>query len=299
MVTSLNVVTTVETSDVLKKVRKIEIKTRGLSRNIFAGQYHSAFKGRGMAFAEVREYQYGDDVRDIDWNVTARFQRPYVKVFEEERELTVMLLIDVSGSLDFGTMRQTKSDMATEIAATLAFSAIQNNDKIGVIFFSDKIEKYIPPKKGRKHILYIIREMLGFHPESHRTDVGMAVEYLTRVMKRRCTAFILSDFYDRKDFLSAMQIANSKHDVAAIQVYDKRSKVLPDVGLVKVRDAETGHDMIIDTSSSKLRHAHTKYWMEREEALRQLFAKSNVDWVSVATDEDYVKAMMQLFASRS
>ena len=299
MVTSLNVVTTVETSDVLKKVRKIEIKTRGLSRNIFAGQYHSAFKGRGMAFAEVREYQYGDDVRDIDWNVTARFQRPYVKVFEEERELTVMLLIDVSGSLDFGTMRQTKSDMATEIAATLAFSAIQNNDKIGVIFFSDKIEKYIPPKKGRKHILYIIREMLGFHPESHRTDVGMAVEYLTRVMKRRCTAFILSDFYDRKDFLSAMQIANSKHDVAAIQVYDKRAKVLPDVGLVKVRDAETGHDMIIDTSSSKLRHAHTKYWMEREEALRQLFAKSNVDWVAVATDEDYVKAMMQLFASRS
>ena len=299
MVTSLNVVTTVETSDVLKKVRKIEIKTRGLSRNIFAGQYHSAFKGRGMAFAEVREYQSGDDVRDIDWNVTARFQRPYVKVFEEERELTVMLLIDVSGSLDFGTMRQTKSDMATEIAATLAFSAIQNNDKIGVIFFSDKIEKYIPPKKGRKHILYIIREMLGFHPESHRTDVGMAVEYLTRVMKRRCTAFILSDFYDRKDFLSAMQIANSKHDVAAIQVYDKRAKVLPDVGLVKVRDAETGHDMIIDTSSSKLRHAHTKYWMEREEALRQLFAKSNVDWVSVATDEDYVKAMMQLFASRS
>ena len=299
MVTSLNVVTTVETSDVLKKVRKIEIKTRGLSRNIFAGQYHSAFKGRGMAFAEVREYQYGDDVRDIDWNVTARFQRPYVKVFEEERELTVMLLIDVWGPLDFGTMRQTKSDMATEIAATLAFSAIQNNDKIGVIFFSDKIEKYIPPKKGRKHILYIIREMLGFHPESHMTDVGMAVEYLTRVMKRRCTAFILSDFYDRKDFLSAMQIANSKHDVAAIQVYDKRAKVLPDVGLVKVRDAETGHDMIIDTSSSKLRHAHTKYWMEREEALRQLFAKSNVDWVSVATDEDYVKAIMQLFASRS
>lgn len=288
-----------EAQDLLKKVRKIEIHSRGLSNNIFAGQYHSAFKGRGMAFSEVRAYQYGDDVRDIDWNVTARFQRPYVKVFEEERELTVMLLIDVSGSLDFGTMRQTKSDMATEIAATLAFSAIQNNDKIGVIFFSDKIEKYIPPKKGRKHILYIIREMLGFHPESHRTDVGMAVEYLTRVMKCRCTAFILSDFYDRKDFLSAMQIANSKHDVAAIQVYDKRAKVLPDVGLVKVRDAETGHDMIIDTSSSKLRHAHTKYWMEREEALRQLFAKSNVDWVSVATDEDYVKAMMQLFASRS
>ena len=288
-----------ETSEILKKVRKIEIKTRGLSQNIFAGQYHSAFKGRGMAFSEVREYQFGDDVRDIDWNVTARFHRPYVKVFEEERELTVMLLIDVSGSLDFGTARQMKRDMATEIAATLAFSAIQNNDKIGVIFFSDKIEKYIPPKKGRKHILYIIREMLDFTPESKKTDVGMAVEFLTRVMKRKCTAFLLSDFYQRGDFMRPLQIANSKHDIVAIQVFDPIAKMLPDAGLLKVRDAETGHDMIIDTSSSKLRHAHTKYWMEREEALRQLFAKSNVDWVSVATDEDYVKAMMQLFASRS
>ena len=289
----------VETSELLKKVRKIEIKTRGLSQNIFAGQYHSAFKGRGMAFAEVREYQFVDDVRDIDWNVTARFQHPYVKVFEEERELTVMLLIDVSGSLNFGTARQLKSDMATEIAATLAFSAIQNNDKIGVIFFSDRIEKYIPPQKGRKHILYIIREMLDFHPQSKKTDVGMALEYLTRVMKRRCTAFVLSDFYTRADFSTVLQIANRKHDVAAIQVYDKRAKELPDVGLIKVRDAETGHDIYIDTSSKKLRQAHTRYWMEREETLRQTFAKSNVDWVSVATDEDYVKQMMLLFASRS
>ena len=289
----------VETSELLKKVRKIEFKTRGLSQNIFAGQYHSAFKGRGMAFAEVREYQFGDDVRDIDWNVTARFQHPYVKVFEEERELTVMLLIDVSGSLNFGTARQLKSDMATEIAATLAFSAIQNNDKIGVIFFSDRIEKYIPPQKGRKHILYIIREMLDFHPQSQKTDVGMALEYLTRVMKRRCTAFVLSDFYTRADFSTVLQIANRKHDVAAIQVYDKRAKELPDVGLIKVRDAETGHDIFIDTSSKKLRQAHTRYWMEREETLRQTFAKSNVDWVSVATDEDYVKQMMLLFASRS
>ena len=288
-----------ETSDILKKVRKIEIKTRGLSQNIFAGQYHSAFKGRGMAFAEVREYQYGDDVRDIDWNVTARFQRPYVKVFEEERELTVMLLIDVSGSLDFGTSRQTKADMVTEITATLAFSAIQNNDKIGVIFFSDRIEKYIPPQKGRKHILYIIREMLDFHPQSRKTDVGEAMEYLTRVMKRRCTAFVLSDFYSNSSFLNALQIANRKHDVVAIQVYDKRAKELPDVGLMRVKDAESGQEMYIDTSSKKLRQAHTRYWLEREENLRQTFAKSNVDWASVATDEDYVKAMMALFSQRS
>ena len=250
-----------ETSEILKKVRKIEIKTRGLSSNIFAGQYHSAFKGRGMAFSEVREYQFGDDVRDIDWNVTARFHRPYVKVFEEERELTVMLLIDVSGSLEFGTQVQLKKDMVTEIAATLAFSAIQNNDKIGVIFFSDKIEKYIPPKKGRKHILYIIREMLDFHPESRKTDVKLAVEFLTSVIKRRCTAFMLSDFYSPNDFTQALTICNRKHDVVAIQVYDQRAKTLPDVGLMKVRDAETGHEMYIDTSSKKLRRAHTAYWM--------------------------------------
>ena len=287
-----------ETSEILKKVRKIEIKTRGLSQNIFAGQYHSAFKGRGMAFSEVREYQFGDDVRDIDWNVTARFHRPYVKIFEEERELTVVLLIDVSGILDFGTSRQMKRDMALEIASTLAFSAIQNNDKIGVIFFSDRIEKYIPPKKGRKHILYIIREMLDFEPRSKKTDVGMAIEYLTRMMRRRCTAFILSDFYCREDFLRQIQIANQKHDLVAIQVYDPLARRLPDVGLMKVRDAETGHEMIIDTSSRKLRQAHTRYWAEREESLNQIFAKSKVDWISVATNEDYVRSMMLLFAQR-
>ena len=288
-----------ETSDILSKVRKIEIKTKGLSRNIFAGQYHSAFKGRGMEFSEVREYQYGDDVRDIDWNVTARFHRPYVKVFEEERELTVMLLIDVSGSLNFGTSTQLKRDLVTEIAATLAFSAIQNNDKIGVIFFSDRIEKYIPPKKGRKHILYIIRELLDFQPESRRTDIAMATAYLTRIMKRRCTSFIISDFYDRKDFLLEMEIANRKHDVVAIQVYDQRAKELPNVGLMNVLDAETGHEMLIDTSSRKLRRAHTAYWLNREEDLRRTFSKSRVDWTSVATNEDFTKALLNLFKQRS
>ena len=287
-----------EASEILKKVRKIEIKTRGLSRNVFAGQYHSVFKGRGMAFSEVREYQFGDDVRDIDWNVTARFHRPYVKVFEEERELTVMLLVDVSGSLDFGTTCRTKRDMVAEIASTLAFSAIQNNDKIGVIFFSDRIEKYIPPKKGRRHILCIIREMLSFQPQSKRTDIGMAMEYLTRVMKRRCTAFVLSDFYCREDFQHQAQIANRKHDLVAIQVYDPLAKRLPDVGLMKIRDAETSHEMVIDTSSKKLRQAHARYWLEREESLNELFAKSKIDWISVATNEDYVRPMMSLFAQR-
>lgn len=288
-----------ETSEILKKVRKIEIKTRGLSQNIFAGQYHSAFKGRGMAFAEVREYQFGDDVRDIDWNVTARFRKPYVKVFEEERELTVMLLVDVSGSLDFGTRSRMKSEMATEIAATIAYSAIQNNDKIGVVFFSDRIEKYIPPKKGRKHILYIIREMLDFKPESRKTDIGGAMEFFTRVMKRPTTAFVLSDFYDRHDFFKQMQIANNKHDVMAIQVYDKWAKALPDVGLVKVVDAESGHEMYVDTSSKKVRAAHARYWTERQQMLKDTLSRANVDWVSVATDDDYVKAMMHLFASRN
>lgn len=297
-----------DTQEILQKVRKIEIKTRGLSQNIFAGQYHSAFKGRGMAFSEVREYQFGDDVRDIDWNVTARFHRPFIKVFEEERELTVMLVVDVSGSLDFGTTHQMKRDMATEIAATLAFSAIQNNDKIGVIFFSDRIEKYIPPKKGRKHILYIIREMLDFKPVSRKTNLTMAVEYLTRVMKRRCTAFLLSDYYlrntasetdDAHTFEHALTIANRKHDVVAIQIYDPRAKELPDVGLMKMHDAETGHEMLVDTSSKKLRLAHTRYWMEREAQLRQVFARSNVDWTSVATDEDFVKALMWLFGQRA
>ena len=258
-----------------------------------------------MAFSEVREYQFGDDVRDIDWNVTARFHRPYVKIFEEERELTVMLLVDVSGSLDFGTTKQMKRDMVTEIAATLAFSAIQNNDKIGVIFFSDRIEKYIPPKKGRKHILYIIREMLDFKSESRRTDVSQAVEFLSQVMKRRCTTFLLSDFYEQPDVDAhgsklehALTIGNRKHDIVAIQVYDPRAKTLPDIGLMKVRDAETGHEMVIDTSSKKLRLAHTRYFMERQALLRETFAKTNVDWTSVATNEDYVKALMVLFKQR-
>lgn len=287
-----------ETSDIIKKVRKIEIKTRGLSSNIFAGQYHTAFKGRGMAFSEVREYQYGDDVRDIDWNVTARFNKPYVKVFEEERELTVMLLVDVSGSLDFGTQKQMKRDMVTEIAATLAFSAIQNNDKIGVIFFSDKVEKYIPPKKGRKHILYIIREMLDFHAENLHTDVQEAIEFLTSVSKRRCTAFILSDFYVRKDFMQTLTIANRKHDIVAIQVYDKRACELPDVGLMKVVDAETGFEQYIDTSSRRLRDSYKQYWNNRQKQLKETFTRSNVDNVSIATDEDYVKSLLGLFKQR-
>ena len=288
-----------ETSEIIRKVRKIEIKARGLSSNIFAGQYHSAFKGRGMAFSEVREYQFGDDVRDIDWNVTARFHRPYVKVFEEERELTVMLLIDVSGSLDFGTQKQMKRDMVTEIAATIAFSAIQNNDKIGVVFFSDKIEKYIPPKKGRKHILYIIREMLDFHPESQRTDVKQAVEFLSSVQKRRTTAFILSDFYVRNDFQQSLQIANRKHDVVAIQVYDERARELPDVGLMKVVDAETGFEQYVDTSSKRLRDSYRKYWQGRQSQLQETFNKSNVDNVSIATSEDFVKSLLLLFKQRS
>lgn len=288
-----------ETSELLKRVRQIEIKTRGLSSNIFAGQYHSAFKGRGMAFSEVREYQYGDDVRDIDWNVTARFDKPFVKVFEEERELTVMLLVDVSNSLDFGTIKQLKKDMVTEIAATLAFSAIQNNDKIGVIFFSDRIEKFIPPKKGRKHILYIIRELLDFKPESQRTSLQCAIEYLTNVLKKRCTAFILSDFIDDRDFQNALTIANRKHDVVAVQVYDRRLEELPDVGLMLVRDAETGHEQWIDTSSKALRNAHHAWWKEKQQKLNEVFTHSNVDSVSVRTDQDYVKALLNLFAKRN
>lgn len=288
-----------ETTELLKRVRQIEIKTRGLSSNIFAGQYHSAFKGRGMAFSEVREYQYGDDVRDIDWNVTARFDKPFIKVFEEERELTVMLMVDVSNSLDFGTSKQMKKDMVAEIAATIAFSAIQNNDKIGVIFFSDKIEKFIPPKKGRKHILYIIRELLDFKPESKRTDLRCAIEYLTNVLKKRCTAFMLSDFIDDNDFKNALMVANRKHDVVAVQVYDKRMEELPDVGLMLVCDAETGHEEWIDTSSRALRNAHHQWWTERQKKLNDTFNICNVDSVSVRTDQDYVRALLNLFAKRN
>ena len=288
-----------ETSEILKKVRKIEIKTRGLSSNIFAGEYHSAFKGRGMTFSEVREYQYGDDIRDIEWNVTARFGKPYVKVFEEERELTVMLLVDVSGSLDFGSVKQFKRDMVTEIAATLAFSAIQNNDKIGVIFFSDKIEKFIPPKKGRKHILYIIRELLDYKPESQRTNIAYALEYMTRAIKRRCIAFVLSDFLDQHSFLQPLSIASHKHDVVAIQVYDKRVAELPNIGLLKVHDAETGQEQVIDTSSKAVRDAQAKWWNQQSMRLKDTFSRSQVDAVSVRTDQDYVSVLRGLFASRS
>jgi Uncharacterized conserved protein (some members contain a von Willebrand factor type A (vWA) domain) len=288
-----------ETSELLKKVRQIEIKTRGLSNNIFAGQYHSAFKGRGMAFSEVREYQYGDDVRDIDWNVTARYNKPFVKVFEEERELTVILLVDVSNSLDFGTEKQLKKEMVTEIAATLAFSAIQNNDKIGVIFFSDRIEKFIPPKKGRKHILFIIRELLDFKPESKKTDLKVAIEYLTHVLKKRCTAFILSDFIDEHQYSTALTIANRRHDIIAIQVYDRRIAELPDVGLINVRDAETGQEQWIDSSSKVIRRLHNEWWRKKQETLNETLTKSNVDSVSIRTDQDYVRSLLNLFAKRN
>jgi len=288
-----------ETSELLKKVRQIEIKTRGLSRNIFAGQYHSAFKGRGMAFSEVREYQYGDDIRDIDWNVTARYNKPYIKVFEEEREMTVMLLIDVSGSLDFGTHNATKRNIITEIAATLSFSAIQNNDKIGVIFFTNKIEKFIPPKKGRKHILYIIRELLDFKPENNQTDLAMVLKFFTNAIKKRCTAFLISDFIDVFDYDSALTIANRKHDLVALQVYDKLDMALPDVGFMKVVDSETGEEVWIDTSSKNLRREYFKYYEKQMYNVQQAFVKSRVDNVSMTTDEDYVKALLNLFRKRN
>ena len=287
-----------ETSELIKKVRKIEIKTRGLSHNIFAGQYHSAFKGRGMSFSEVRDYQYGDDVRDIDWNVTARFNKPFVKVFEEERELTVMLLVDLSESLDFGTSTRTKREMLAEIAATIAFAAIQNNDKIGVIFFTDRIEKFIPPQKGRKHILYIIRELLNIEPESKRTDIKVPLEFLTNALKKKCTAFLLSDFICTGDYSNALTIANRKHDLVAIQVYDRRLAELPDIGLVKIRDAESDSEMYIDTSSRKVREAQRNWWNNQRTVLKERMQRSRVDSVSVRTDQDYVKALLALFAQR-
>ena len=288
-----------ETSELLKKVRRIEIKTRGLSRNIFAGQYHSAFKGRGMAFSEVREYQYGDDIRDIDWNVTARYVRPYVKVFEEERELTVMLLIDVSGSRDFGSVNVMKKEVITEIAATLAFSAIQNNDKIGVVFFSDKIEKFIPPQKGKKHILYVIRELIDFQPDKKQTNIAQALKYLTNAIKKRCTAFQISDFIDKDGFKDALTIANRKHDVVAIQVYDRRETELPAVGLMKIKDAETGQERWIDSSSTRVRAAYKEWWDRRQAAMSDSFKKCRVDSVSIRTEDDYVKALIALFDKRN
>ena len=288
-----------ETSELLKRVRKIEIKTRGLSKNIFAGEYHSAFKGRGMTFSEVREYQYGDDIRNIDWNVTARHNRPYVKIFEEERELTVMLMIDVSASRNFGTISKLKKNQITEIAAVLAFSAIQNNDKIGVIFFSDKIEKFIPPKKGRTHILHIIRELIDFYPEDKQTDIEQAFEYMTNSIKKRCTCFVISDFIDEHDFAHALAIANRKHDVVALRVYDPRENQLPPVGMMYLRDAETGEQMWVDTSDKKLREAYEKYAFVREKELDAIFKRSGVDVANIRSDEDYVRALITLFKKRA
>ena len=295
--------------ELLHKVRKIEIKTRGLSKNIFAGEYHSQFKGRGMAFSEVREYQPGDDVRSIDWNVTARLNRPYVKVFEEERELTVMLLVDVSGSRNFGTITQFKRDMMAEVAATLAFSTIENNDKVGVIFFSDKIEKYIPAKKGKTHVLHIIRELLTFEPESTKTDIKTALQYFANAQKRRCTAFLISDFQDpqflqtapkgrQTELEKAWMIASNKHDVKAIQIYDRRETELPNVGLLKLKDAETGERIWVDTSEAQLRRNYEQAWEELVTKMSELCTKTNTDNISVRTDEDYVKALKTLFRQR-
>ena len=288
-----------ETSELLKRVRKIEIKTRGLSSNIFAGEYHSAFKGRGMTFSEVREYQYGDDIRNIDWNVTARHNKPYVKVFEEERELTVMLMIDVSGSRNFGTVSKLKKNQITEIAAVLAFSAIQNNDKIGVIFFSDKVEKFIPPKKGKTHILHIIRELIDFYPEDKHTNIEQALQYVTNSIKKRCTCFLISDFIDEHDFSHALAIANRKHDVVALRVYDPRENVLPPVGMMFLTDAETGEQMWVDTSDKRVREEYSRYMSVWEKELKNVFKRSGVDVADIRSDEDYVMALISLFKRRS
>lgn len=287
-----------DAKELLKKVRKIEIKSRGLSQNIFAGEYHSAFKGRGMMFSEVREYQYGDDIRDIDWNVTARHNHPYVKVYEEERELTVMLLVDMSASRLFGAVGVEKREMIAEIAATLAFSATQNNDKIGALFFTDKIEKFIPPKKGKKHILLIVRELLDFEPQNKRTDLALALSYFTDAMRKRSSMFLISDFIDADDYRQALSIARNKHDVMAIQVYDKRDAQLPNAGLIRACDLETGQTRWVDTSSSKVRQAYGRWWYDRQQAMTETLRSSRVDFVSVATDENYVKALIGLFKNR-
>lgn len=286
-----------DTKELLKKVRKIEIKTRGLSNHLFSGEYHSAFKGRGMAFNEVREYQPGDEIRTIDWNVTARFNHPYVKVFEEERELTVMILIDVSGSENFGTIIQQKQDVATELCAVLAFSAIQNNDKVGVIFFSDKIEKFIPPKKGRSHILMIIRELIDFTPENKGTNVAEALRYFTSAIKKRSTAFIISDFISNP-FDDQLKIANKKHDIIALKLYDRHEEEFPNLGLIPVLDEETGELQWINTADKEVRNAYKKAALERNGRLKETFSKSGVDFTSIGTHESYVKPLMTLFKKR-
>ena len=288
-----------ETSELIKRVRKIEIKTRGLSRNIFAGEYHSAFKGRGMAFSEVREYQFGDDIRNIDWNVTARYNKPFVKIYEEERELTVMLLIDVSGSREFGSMDKLKKNIVTEIAAVLAFSAIQNNDKIGVIFFSDQIEKFIPPKKGRSHILRIISELIDFEPQARGTDISGALRYFTNAIKKRCTAFVISDFIQKENNLeNALSIANNRHDVVALRIYDERETELPDIGMIKLKDAETGNYTWVDSSDRVARSIYRKWWNDLSGQLDNSFKRSRVDYVSISTNHDYVKSLISLFKKR-
>lgn len=283
----------------LKKIRKIEIKTRGLSQNIFAGEYHSAYKGRGVIFSEVREYVPGDDVRDIDWNVTARQNKPFVKVYEEERELTVMLLVDVSGSRSFGAVGEAKMEKMAEIAATLAFSSIQNNDKVGMIMFSDKIEKFIPPKKGRKHILLLIREIINYQPENEGTDIDQALRFLINAIKKRTAAFLISDLIDTHDYTQSLMIASRKHDLVTLQVYDKRDCEMPNVGLVKMRDLETGETAWIDTSSKSVRKTYAKAWYDRQQWISSVMTKSGVDMTSIATDEDFVKALLGMFRRRS
>lgn len=291
-----------ESSELLKRVRKIEIKTRGLSNDIFAGHYHSAFKGRGMAFSEVREYRIGDDVRDIDWNVTARSRLPHIKTYEEERELTMMLLVDVSGSRLFGTTGKLKKNVITEIAAVLAFSAAENNDKVGCLFFSDRIEKFIPPKKGRSHILAIIRELIEFQPVETGTRLSEPLRYLTNALKKRCTAFMLSDFMDdpqdAEPFAEALKIAAGKHDLVGIRIYDPRETELPDVGIVELKDAETGRKLWVDTSSRIVRESYRQDWLQRSAEVEQLLKRSRIDHVAVATDEDYVKSLIKLFKQR-
>lgn len=287
-----------EATELFKKVRKIEIKTRGLTNHIFSGQYHSAFKGRGMTFSEVREYQYGDDVRNIDWNVTARFHRPFVKIFEEEREMTVMLLIDVSSSNDFGSSEATKRDITAEIAAVLAFSAIQNNDKVGVIFFSDRVEKFIPPKKGSSHILRIIREIVSFKPQYNGTDIGEGLKFLTSAIKKRTTAFLISDFMTSKSFEQEMRIAARKHDLISLRITDKRELILPKIGLLKFRDNETNKEFWVDTSTSSWNEAYQKYVHNETQRLNKIFANNGIDNTLIFTDEDYVKPLMQLFKRR-
>ena len=291
-------------TEILKKVRKIEIKTRGLSSEIFAGKYHSAFKGRGMSFSEVREYRIGDDVRDIDWNVTARSRNPHIKIYEEERELTMMLLVDVSGSRMFGTTDKLKKNVATEIAAVLAFSAAENNDKIGCLFFSDKVEKFIPPKKGRNHILHIIRELIEFRPENKRTDIGQALRFFTNAMKKHTTVFLLSDFMDidkeghKARFEDALKIITNKHDLVGIRVYDPRESTLPDVGALELVDAETRERIWVDTSSQRVREHYARHWQESQFIIDNVLMRYKVDNVAVATDEDYVKALIKLFKKR-